>query len=144
MISQTASVLPWMQACRPADESRKSMKANSDRLKPSSTRRALASLGVHPCRFAMRFRRLPLSTDRRMLRTVERVAFINMHLFCNYCNYCTRTEAKYTAARRHRHLIACGFLVWPRALATRPFLDESNEGSATAVKTHWVPQAAVE
>src|SRR5271157_3965403 len=101
MISQTASVLPWMQACRPAAESRKSMKANSDLLKPSSTRRALASLGVHPCRFAMRLRRLPLSTDRRMLRTVERVAFINIHLGCNCCKYCT-PESEYTADFRHR------------------------------------------
>src|SRR5271157_1379581 len=89
MISQTASVLPWMQACRPAAESRKSRKANSERLNPSSTRRALASLGVHPWRFAMRLRRLPLSTDRRMLRTVERVAFIDIHLACNCCKYCT-------------------------------------------------------
>src|SRR5271157_5136076 len=93
MISQTASVLPWMQACRPAAESWKSMKANSDRLKPSSTRRALASLGVHPCRFAMRLRRLPLSRDRRMLSTVERVAFIYTHLVCNCCKYCTPSES---------------------------------------------------
>src|ERR1017187_4469437 len=43
------------------------MNPNSDRRKPSSTRRALASLGVHPCRFAMRLRRFPLSAGRRML-----------------------------------------------------------------------------
>src|SRR5271157_232964 len=124
MISQTASVLPWMQACRPADESRKSMKPNSDRLKPSSTRRALASLGVHPCRFAMRFRRLPLSTDRRMLRTVERVAFLNIHLVCNYCKYCTPESVH-------------------SRLPTSTLTCERNEGFATAVKTHWLPQAAV-
>src|ERR1700730_1895768 len=64
-----------MYACRPAGESRKSMNANSDRLKPSSTRRALASLGVHPCRFAMRLRRFPLSIGRRMLMTIEWVVF---------------------------------------------------------------------
>src|ERR1017187_4996560 len=85
-----------MQACRPADESRKSRNANSDRLKPSSTRRALASLGVQPCRFAMRFRRLPLSRDKRMLRTVERVVFKDIHLGCNYCKYCTRSRRKST------------------------------------------------
>ena len=38
------------QACLPAAESRKSIKANSDRRKPSSTSRALASLGVQPWR----------------------------------------------------------------------------------------------
>lgn len=48
MISHTASELPWMLACRPAGESRKSMKANSARRKPSSTSRALASLAVQP------------------------------------------------------------------------------------------------
>jgi hypothetical protein len=80
MTSQTASVLPWMKACRPTEESRKSIKANSERLSPSSTKRALASLGVQPCRFAMRFRRLPLSKGRRMLKTIERVAFIAIHL----------------------------------------------------------------
>jgi hypothetical protein len=47
------------------------MNPNSDRRKPSSTRRALASLGVHPCRFAMRLRRFPLSAGRRMLMTIE-------------------------------------------------------------------------
>jgi hypothetical protein len=47
------------------------MKANSERRKPSSTRRALASLGVHPCRFAMRLRRFPLSVGNRMLMTIE-------------------------------------------------------------------------
>jgi hypothetical protein len=47
------------------------MKPNSDRRKPSSTRRALASLGVHPCRFAMRLRRFALSVGRRMLMTIE-------------------------------------------------------------------------
>src|SRR5271165_5157971 len=125
MISQTASVLPWMQACRPDDESRKSMKPNSDRLKPSSTRRALASLGVHPWRFAMRFRRLPLSTDRRMLRTVERVAFIYIHLVCNCCKYCTPSESVHSR------------------LSTSMLTCERNEGFATAVKTHWLPQAAV-
>src|SRR5437660_12595746 len=48
------------------------MKANSERLKPSSTRRALASLDVHPWRLAMRLRRLSLSVGRRMLMTTER------------------------------------------------------------------------
>jgi hypothetical protein len=47
------------------------MNPNSDRRKPSSTKRALVSLGVHPCRFAMRLRRLPLSAGRRMLMTIE-------------------------------------------------------------------------
>src|SRR5208283_2301734 len=75
------------------------MKADSDRLKPSSTRRALASLGVHPCRFAIRFRRLPLSTGRRMLRTVERVAFINIHLACNSCKYCPPNSSGETARK---------------------------------------------
>src|SRR5580700_10283593 len=65
-----------MYAWRPAGESRKSRKANSDRLKPSSTRRALASLGVHPCRLAMRFKRFPLSTGRRILSTIVRDCFI--------------------------------------------------------------------
>src|ERR1017187_3871202 len=77
MTSHTASVLPCRQACRPAGESRKSMNPNSDRRKPSSTRRALASLGVHPCRFDMRLRRFPLSTGRRMLTTIERVDLID-------------------------------------------------------------------
>src|SRR5260370_30447432 len=88
MTSHIARVLPWIYACLPAGESRKSKKANSDRLKPSSTKRALASLGVHPCRFAMRFRRLPLSTGRRMLRTIERDGFIETSL-CNYCKHCS-------------------------------------------------------
>src|ERR1039458_3624173 len=76
MTSHTASVLPWRQACRPAGESRKSMNPNSDRRKPSSTRRALASLGVHPCRFAMRLRRFQLSTGRRILITIEPVVLL--------------------------------------------------------------------
>jgi hypothetical protein len=74
--SHTARLLPCTQACRPAAESRKSMNANSERLKPSSTKRALASLGVHPCRFAMRLRRFPLPTGNRMLTTIERLAFM--------------------------------------------------------------------
>src|SRR5438132_12443039 len=49
------------------------MNANSDRLRPSTTSRALASLGVHPWRFAIRLSRLPLSAGRRMLITTERV-----------------------------------------------------------------------
>jgi hypothetical protein len=52
------------------------MNPNSDLRKPSSTRRALASLGVHPWRFAMRLRRFPLSAGRRMLMTIEWVDFI--------------------------------------------------------------------
>src|SRR6202167_4767717 len=76
MTSHTASVLPCRQACRPAEESRKSMKANSERRKPSSTRRALGALGVHPWRFAMRLRRLPLAAGRRMLMTVEGADFM--------------------------------------------------------------------
>src|SRR5258708_25538055 len=76
MTSHTASVLPWRQACRPAGESRKSMNPNSDRRRPSSTRRALASLAVHPWRFAMRLRRFPLAAGRRMLMTVEGADFI--------------------------------------------------------------------
>jgi hypothetical protein len=74
--------LPYRQGAAldmglPAGESRKSKKANSDRLKPSSTNRALASLGVQPCRFAMRFKRFPLSTGRRILSTIERDCFID-------------------------------------------------------------------
>jgi hypothetical protein len=47
------------------------MNPNSARRKPSSTRRALASLGVHPCRFAMRLSRFPLSAGSLMLMTIE-------------------------------------------------------------------------
>src|ERR1044071_7281378 len=43
-----------------------------DRLRPSSTRRALLSLGVHPCRVAIRFKRTPLSAGNRMLMTTDR------------------------------------------------------------------------
>src|SRR3989454_6857963 len=56
------------------------MNANSDRLRPSSTRRALASLGVHPWRVAIRLSRLPLSAGRRMLITTERVVPIKSPL----------------------------------------------------------------
>jgi hypothetical protein len=52
------------------------MNPNSARRKPSSTRRALASLGVHPCRFAMRLRRFPLSAGSRMLMTIECIDFM--------------------------------------------------------------------
>ena len=48
-----------------------------ERLKPSSTSRALASLGVQPCRCAMRFSRLPLSTGRRILSTIVRDCLAN-------------------------------------------------------------------
>src|SRR5271156_3997813 len=78
-----------MHACRPTDESRKSINANSDRRKPSSTKRALASLGVHPYRFAIRFRRFPLATGRRMLITVEPTAPP-----CNFCKYCNSQACK--------------------------------------------------
>src|SRR5437016_635137 len=69
------------------------MKANSERLKPSSTRRALASLDVHPWRLAMRLRRLSLSVGRRMLMTTERVflVFLMAILRCNCCKYCSIT-----------------------------------------------------
>src|SRR5450631_4552346 len=63
------------------------MNPNSDRRKPSSTRRALASLEVHPCRFAMRLRRFPLSAGRRMLMTIERVDFMAIST-CNFCKHC--------------------------------------------------------
>src|SRR6266851_4991054 len=89
MTSHTASVLPWRQACRPAGESRKSMNPNSDRRRPSSTRRALASLAVHPWRFAMRLRRFPLAAGRRMLMTIEGADFMEVPR-CNYCKYCSR------------------------------------------------------
>jgi hypothetical protein len=78
-----------MQACRTATESRKSINANSDRLRPYLTSRALASLGVHPCRLAIRFRRFPLSLDRRMLTTTDRVFRIKPFLLqrkcCKHC-----------------------------------------------------------
>src|ERR1017187_2774324 len=64
------------------------MKANSERRSPSSTRRALASLGVQPCRLAMRFSRRLLSRGRRMLTTMERVASFTGHLGCNCCKHC--------------------------------------------------------
>src|SRR5437660_8718936 len=70
-----------MSACRPAGESRKSTNANSDRLRPSSTNRALASLGVHPWRLAIRLRRFPLSAGRRMLMTTERVVLMGPLLY---------------------------------------------------------------
>jgi hypothetical protein len=89
MISHIASVLPWMPACLPAQESRKSMKANSDRRRPSSTIRALASLAVHPCRLAMRLSRFPLSAGKRMLMTVDWVAFKAISLQCNSHKYCS-------------------------------------------------------
>jgi len=60
-----------MHAWRPAVESRKSMKANSDRRRPSSTRRALKSLAVQPWRLARRFKRFPLSAGNLMLTTVD-------------------------------------------------------------------------
>src|SRR5205807_9812837 len=59
-----------------------------DRLRPSSTRRALASLGVHPCRLARRLRRFPLSVGKRILTTIERV-FRTRCLLRNFCNYCS-------------------------------------------------------
>src|SRR5579863_10667628 len=63
------------------------MYANSDLRSPSSTKRALASLGVHPWRFAMRLRRFPLSAGRRMLMTVE-WADLMLSPKCNYCKHC--------------------------------------------------------
>src|ERR1039458_8452997 len=94
MISHTASELAWMQACRAAGGSRKSMKANSDRRKPSSTRRALASLGVHPCRLAMRLRRFPLSVGRRILTTIEGAGFTKVSSPCHSCKHCSAGSLK--------------------------------------------------
>ena len=45
------------------------------------------SLAVQPCRFAMRFRRFPLSTGRRILTTIVRDCFIDPPE-CNCCKYC--------------------------------------------------------
>ena len=68
------------------------MNAKSDRLRPSSTSRALASLGVHPCRLAMRLRRFPLSAGKRMLMTMGRVFLMRLFpLQCKYCKYCSTT-----------------------------------------------------
>jgi hypothetical protein len=53
------------------------MNANSDRLKPSSTKRTLASLGVQSCRFAMRFGGLPLSREAHT-EHYERGCFIGL------------------------------------------------------------------
>jgi len=49
------------------------MSTNSDRLRPSSTSRALASLGVHPWRLAMRFKRVLPAAGSRMLMTTDRL-----------------------------------------------------------------------
>src|SRR3974390_536909 len=70
------------------------MYANSDLRRPSSTNRALASLGVHPCRLAIRLRRFPLSAGRRMLMTTGRVVFIEARfLQRNYCKDCSTSSA---------------------------------------------------
>src|SRR6266496_1632613 len=63
------------------------MNANSARRRPSSTKRALASLAVHPWRVAIRLRRSPLSTGRRMLITTERVAPIKKSPFVTLVTY---------------------------------------------------------
>jgi hypothetical protein len=80
MTSQTARLLPWMHACRPADESRKSINANSHRRRPSSTKRALASLGVHPYRVAISLRRFSLAAGSRMLMAVEPMTNPRVHI----------------------------------------------------------------
>src|SRR5437764_6126161 len=66
------------------------MNAHSERLKPSSTRRALASLGVHPCRLAIRLRRLSLSLGRRMLMTADRffLMFTSLVTIVSIVAYC--------------------------------------------------------
>src|ERR1035437_3452755 len=84
----TARRLPCIYACRPAAESRKSIYANSERRRPSSTSRALASLAVHPCRLAMRLRRFPLSAGRRMLMTIEVAVLMADSLHRHSCKHC--------------------------------------------------------
>src|SRR5690242_2605095 len=83
------------------------MNANSDRLRPSSTSLALASLGVHPCRLAIRLRRFPLSAGKRMLTTMERgfrigfppvVTVVSIVAHCD-CGHSCPTHVAYTWPR---------------------------------------------
>src|SRR5271157_3368354 len=97
----TARRLPCIYACRPAAESRKSIYANSERRRPSSTSRALASLAVHPCRLAMRLRRFPLSAGRRMLMTIEEVVLMAESLHRHLCKHCNISAGYPRACPEH-------------------------------------------